>query len=91
MTLAHISTIITYVMWREERLCNASVLQTVHLSNVEDDCLLGCGAVQSEMSVNFYQIARRNILEDSHLHTRRCENLKTLTVRIVQTVSCRRP
>jgi hypothetical protein len=31
----------------------------------------------SEMSVNFYQTTRRNIPEDSHLHNRRLENLKT--------------
>jgi hypothetical protein len=31
----------------------------------------------SETSANFYQTTRRNILEDSHLHTRRRENLKS--------------
>jgi hypothetical protein len=31
----------------------------------------------SETSVNFYQITRRSIQEDSHLHTRRRENLKS--------------
>jgi hypothetical protein len=31
----------------------------------------------SETSVNFYQTTRRNIPEDSHLHIRRCENLKS--------------
>jgi hypothetical protein len=30
----------------------------------------------SEMSVNFYDIARGNMPEDSHLHTRHLENLK---------------
>jgi hypothetical protein len=30
----------------------------------------------SETSVNIYWSARRNIPEDSHLHTRRRENLK---------------
>jgi hypothetical protein len=34
-------------------------------------------ASTSEMSVNFYQTTRRNNPEDSHLHTRRCENLKS--------------
>jgi hypothetical protein len=29
-----------------------------------------------ETSANFYQTTRRNIPEDSHLHTRRRENLK---------------
>jgi hypothetical protein len=31
----------------------------------------------SETSVNCYQTTRRNIPEDSHLHTRRRENLKS--------------
>jgi hypothetical protein len=31
----------------------------------------------SETSVKFYQITRRNNPEDSHLHTRRRENLKS--------------
>jgi hypothetical protein len=31
----------------------------------------------SEMSVSFYQTTRRNIPEDSHVHTRRRENLKS--------------
>jgi Na+/melibiose symporter-like transporter len=36
------------------------------------------GAVSiSEMLVSFYNITRRNIPEDSHLHTRRRENLKS--------------
>jgi hypothetical protein len=30
-----------------------------------------------ETSVSIYQTARRNIPEDSHLHTRRRENLKS--------------
>jgi hypothetical protein len=30
-----------------------------------------------ETSVNFYQTTRRNVPEDSHLHTRRFENLKS--------------
>jgi hypothetical protein len=33
----------------------------------------------SETSVNIYQTTWRNILEDSHLHTRRRENLKSHT------------
>jgi hypothetical protein len=59
-------------------------------SKSEDDCLLGCCAFNfmaiialmmeatstSETSVNFYQTTRRNIAEDSHLHTRCRENLK---------------
>jgi hypothetical protein len=31
----------------------------------------------SETSVNFYETTRRNISEDSHLFTRRRENLKS--------------
>jgi hypothetical protein len=31
----------------------------------------------SETSVNFYHTTRRNIPEDSHLHIRRIENLKS--------------
>jgi hypothetical protein len=34
-------------------------------------------ASTSETSVNFYQTTRRNNPEESHLHTRRCENLKS--------------
>jgi hypothetical protein len=34
-------------------------------------------ASTSEMSVNFYQTTRRNNPEDSHLHTRRLEDLKS--------------
>jgi hypothetical protein len=34
-------------------------------------------ASTSETSVNFYQTTRRNNPEDSHLHTRRRENLKS--------------
>jgi hypothetical protein len=40
----------------------------------------------SETSVNFYQTARRNIPEDSHLHTRRRENLKSHQLRRYQTM-----
>jgi hypothetical protein len=51
----------------------------------EDGCLLGCcvvclllGAANiSETSANIYHTTRRSILEDSYLHTRRSENLKS--------------
>jgi hypothetical protein len=33
-----------------------------------------------ETSLNFYETTRRNIPENSHLHTRRRENLKSRTV-----------
>jgi hypothetical protein len=35
-----------------------------------------------ETSVNFYQTTRRNNPEDSHLHTRRRENLKSRYMKI---------
>jgi hypothetical protein len=38
--------------------------------------LIKAAASTSETSVNFYQTIRRNIPEDSYLHTRRRENLK---------------
>jgi hypothetical protein len=34
----------------------------------------------SKTSVNLYETTRRNVPENSHLHTRHCENLKTHTV-----------
>jgi hypothetical protein len=34
----------------------------------------------SETSVDFYETTWRNILEDSHLHARRRENLKSLEI-----------
>jgi hypothetical protein len=37
----------------------------------------------SETSGNVYQTTRRNIPEDSHLHTSRRENLKSHTVNII--------
>jgi hypothetical protein len=46
----------------------------------------------SETSVNFYQTTRRNITEDSNLHTRRRENLKShhkLLNCFRNTVTCR--
>jgi hypothetical protein len=49
----------------------------------KDGCLLGCskllhlvGLRSSEISINIYQTTRCYILKDSHLHTRRHENLK---------------
>jgi hypothetical protein len=38
----------------------------------EDDC----ACYTSETSVNFYQTTRRSNPEESHLHTRRRDNLK---------------
>jgi hypothetical protein len=37
-------------------------------------------ASTSETSVNFYQTTRRYNPKDSHLHTRRCENLKSYSL-----------
>jgi hypothetical protein len=37
----------------------------------------------SERSVNIYQTTRRNIPEDSHLHTRRRENLNSQTLHLI--------
>jgi hypothetical protein len=34
----------------------------------------------SEMSVSFYKTTQHNIPEDSHLHTRCCENLKSYMI-----------
>jgi hypothetical protein len=36
---------------------------------------------QNKMSVNFYQTTRRNNPEDSHLHTRRLQNLKSQLIK----------
>jgi hypothetical protein len=40
-------------------------------------------ASTSETSVNSYQTTRRNIPDDSHLHTRRRENLKLTNLKQV--------
>jgi hypothetical protein len=42
-----------------------------------DPALMMEAASTSETSVNFHQTTRRNNPEDSHLHTRRRENLKS--------------
>jgi hypothetical protein len=41
----------------------------------ENECLLG--VCTSEMSINFYEITRPNILEDNQLHPRLRQNLKS--------------
>jgi hypothetical protein len=64
---------------------SSSEAMLINHFSFDDDCLLACCAVQSvrstittlmmetvstsETSVNFYQTARRNIPEDSHLLT----------------------
>jgi hypothetical protein len=45
MTSGHTSAAPTYVIWREEHLKKVSLRQGVHISNLEDGCLLGCSAV----------------------------------------------
>jgi hypothetical protein len=40
-------------------------------------------ASTSETSVNFYQTTRLNNPEDSHLHTRRHENLKSYLIKVI--------
>jgi hypothetical protein len=43
----------------------------------------------SETSVNFYHTTRHNNPEDSHLHTRRRENLKSyIILNLYQTFNC---
>jgi hypothetical protein len=44
----------------------------------------------SETLVNFYQTTRRNNPEDSHLHTRRRENLKSYRLRVFENRVVRR-
>jgi hypothetical protein len=41
----------------------------------------------SETSVNFYETTRRNILEDSHLHTHRHENLKSHIAEVIESIN----
>jgi hypothetical protein len=48
----------------------ASIIRTIITLMTE-------AASTPETSVNFYQTTRRNNPEDSHLHTRRHENLKS--------------
>jgi hypothetical protein len=53
-------------------------------NKIEDGCLLMLEAVStSETLVNFYQTTRRNNPENSHLHTRRRENLKSRDDKLV--------
>jgi hypothetical protein len=49
----------------------ASTIKAIIIAQMMD------AASTSETSVNFYQTTRRNIPEDSHLHTRCRENLKS--------------
>jgi hypothetical protein len=46
-----------------------------YASTIRAITLMMVAVSTSEMSVNFYQATRHNIPEDSHLHTRRRENL----------------
>jgi hypothetical protein len=48
------------------------------INGIEDGYLPGCEAVNSsETSIKIYQITLSYITEDSHLHIRRRENLKS--------------
>jgi hypothetical protein len=53
------------------------IVGIIHHQGEEFIVLMIEAANTSETSVNFYQTTRRNIPEDSHLHTRRRENLKS--------------
>jgi hypothetical protein len=65
---------VAHVVW--EILTNVSEELTASIIRVMS--LLMMEAVSSsETSVNIYQTTQCNISEDSHLHTRRCENLKS--------------
>jgi hypothetical protein len=51
----------------------------------EDGCRLMMEAASiSETSVNFLQTTQRNNPEDSHLHTRRCDNMKSRSLKLDQ-------
>jgi hypothetical protein len=60
-----------------------SLVEVCYVSEVLADSIIRAialmveAASSSEKSVNFYQIVQQNNPEDSHLHTRRCENLKS--------------
>jgi hypothetical protein len=41
-------------------------------------------STSSETSVNVYQTSRRNIPQDSHLHTRSRENVKSRQVKVIK-------
>jgi hypothetical protein len=47
------------------------------VSEVQGIVLMMEAAITSETSVNFYKTTRRNMPEDSHLHTLRHENVKS--------------
>jgi BRCT domain type II-containing protein len=62
--------------------------KTVCIRHAEDDCLLGCTVRSggcwptfrrnsSETKVNIYQTTRSNVPGDNHLHTRRCDKVKS--------------
>jgi hypothetical protein len=71
-------SIVMYQSLIQRRTENISETGTVRIPEPDD-----CGknmmkaASTPEMSVNFYQTTRRNIPEDSYLHARRRENLKS--------------
>jgi hypothetical protein len=61
----------------------AAISEVLTASIIMVIALMMEAASTSETSVNFYETTRRNIPEDSHLHTRRRKNLKSLMKRLV--------
>jgi hypothetical protein len=63
------------VVWQKlthvSQLLTASIISAITTVMIE-------AVSTSETSVNFYQTTRRNIPEDSHLHTRMHENVNNL-------------
>jgi hypothetical protein len=63
-----------HVVWQKftdvSEILAASIIRALSALMME-------AASTSETSTNFYQTTRRNNSEDSHLHTRRRENLKS--------------
>lgn len=43
----------------------------------------------SETSVNFYQTARHDILDDSHLHCQKLQNVRNCTLSVIRIQDCR--
>jgi hypothetical protein len=63
-----------HVVWQKftdvSEILAASIIRSLSVLMME-------AASTSETSANFYQTTRRNNSEDSHIFTRRCENLKS--------------
>jgi hypothetical protein len=63
------------ILRRKLKIINTVVFWDVS-SIIRAIALMMVAASTSETSVNFYQTTRRSNPEDSHIHTRRRENLK---------------